>query len=91
MATPLQHIKPNGQPTEDRPRTVLAAKSVDLALITYIDDRGQQQTQLGVVGDNNVHLLESRVLGISKSTTPQGVASEWLSKGVFEKMGKKKA
>ena len=75
---------------EDKPRTVLGAKIVEVALVTYLDERGQQQTQLAVVGDNNVHLLESRQFGISKNTTPQGVASEWLTKGIFEKLGRSK-
>lgn len=73
---------------ETKPRTVLGAKLVKLALVTYLDERGEQQTQLAIVGENNVHLLESRQFGISRSTNPQGVATEWLSNGVFEKLGK---
>ena len=67
---------------------MLGAKLVDFALITYLDEQNQQVTQLAVVGDNHVHLVESRSLGVSKSTTPQGVASDWIVKGVFEKLGK---
>lgn len=70
-------------------KRVVAAKVVELALVTYIDEYNVQQVQLAVVGDNQVHLLESRGLGLSKNTTPQGTASEWLRKGLFEALGKK--
>ena len=88
MSLPFQQIQPNGQPQPNGPRTVLGAKVVEFALVTYMDESNQQQTQLAIVGDNHVHLIESRGLGISKSTTPQGVASDWLVKGVFEKLGR---
>lgn len=71
------------------PKTVTAAKVVELALVTYQDDSNQQQVQLAVVGDNTVHLLESRQLGISRTTTPQGIASEWLKDGIFKALGRK--
>jgi hypothetical protein len=86
MATPLQ-MKTN-EPLE--PRKVQGAKRVDLALVTYTDESNVQQTQLAIIGDNNVHLLEGRTLGFSKNTTPQGNASEWLKKGIFEKLGIKR-
>lgn len=70
------------------PRTVTAAKVVDLVLVTYQDEYNQQQVQLGVMGENTIHLLESRQLGVSKSTTPQGVASQWLRDGVFKMLGR---
>lgn len=71
------------------PRTVLGAKVVELVLVTYRDEYNQQQVQLGVLGENTIHLLESRQLGISKSTTPQGVATAWLKEGVFKALGRK--
>lgn len=71
-------------------KTVTAAKHVDLALVSYHDENDQLVTQLAVVGDNEVHLLESRGLGISKTTTRQGPASAWLSEGVMKILGKKK-
>jgi hypothetical protein len=83
MATPLQ-MKTNA-PTE--PRKVLAAKRVELALVTYTDETNTQQTQLAVIGENTVHLIEGRALGFSKNTTPQGTASDWIKKGIFEKLG----
>lgn len=86
MATPLQ--MPKNTMTE--PRKVIAAKRVDLALVTYTDETNTQQVQLAVVGDNNVHLLEGRAMGLSRSTTPQGNASEWLKNGILEKLGAKK-
>ncbi len=76
---PIEHVG-------NKPRTVLAAKKVDVALVSYVDEAGHTKTQLAVVGDNTVHLIESRTLGISKETTPQGTASEWLKKGVLEKI-----
>lgn len=82
MATPLQPKK--NEPLS--PRTVIAAKRVDLALVTYTDESNTQFTQLAVVGENNIHLIEGRALGFSKNTTPQGSASEWLKKAIFEKL-----
>lgn len=70
------------------PKTVIAAKPVELALVTYTDETNTQQTQLAVIGENNVHLIEGRALGFSKNTTPQGSASEWLRKGIFAKLGR---
>ena len=81
MATQLQT-----QPNMTEPRKVLGAKVVELALVTYTDETNTQHTQLAVIGDNNVHLIEGRALGFSKNTTPQGTASEWLKKGIFEKL-----
>lgn len=69
-----------------KPGTVIAAKKVDLALVSYVDESGRVLTQLAIVGDNTVHLLESRHFGVSKETTPQGIAHEWLKNGVLEKM-----
>lgn len=76
------------QQTIPEPRTVISAKSVELVLVTYIDESNQQQTQLAVVGEKNVHLLESRHLGFSKNTTPQGMGTTWIRDGIFEKLGK---
>lgn len=61
-----------------------------LALVSYADDSGVVYTQLAVIGENNVNLLESRSLGISQNTTPQGKASKWLSDAILEKMKGKK-
>lgn len=74
----------SSSPTE--PRKVLGAKRVELALVTYTDDSNVQHTQLAVVGENTIHLLEGRSMGFSKSTTPFGTASDWLKKGIFEKL-----
>ena len=86
MALPLQ-VKTSQQSSERLlPRTVVAVKRVELALIHYTDESGIQQTQLAVVGDNNIHLLSGRTFGISDTTTSQGPASDWLRKAVFEKL-----
>lgn len=71
------------------PKTVLSAKTVEMALISYIDENGQEVTQLGVVGDNTIHLLESRSLGINKNQTRQGTASDWLRDAAFKLLGRK--
>jgi hypothetical protein len=87
MAEPLmpqEEVLPGRKPA----RTVLAAKIVDLALVGVGDERGVQITQLAVVGDSKVHLLEGREMGFSRVATPQGVAADWLRNGVFEKLGK---
>lgn len=60
------------------------------ALVSYVDEAGQVVTQLAIIGDNNVNLLESRNLGLSKTTTPQGKASKWLTEGVLATVKKAK-
>lgn len=92
MATPLDTMtRPQDGPKErPAPRTVQGAKPVDIVLLTYTDDRGMQHTQLAAVGDNQVHLINGRTLGFSKSDTPQGQANPWLRDAVFEKLGRKK-
>lgn len=82
MATPLQAKAK--MMDSDQPRTLIGAKKVELAIITFNDESNVRHTQLAVVGENTVHLLESRTLGVSKSTTPQGMASEWLAKAVLK-------
>lgn len=71
------------------PKTVLTAKSVDLALVSYADETGFIRTQLAVIGENNVHLIDGRPLGISKESTPQGIANAWLRDGIMVKLGRK--
>lgn len=89
MAVPLQ-VKPVVQnQAETKPQTVASAKEVSLAIVTYADEYGVQQTQLAVVGENNVHMLEGRSMGFSKNTTPQGQAKEWLRDGIFKALGRK--
>lgn len=68
-------------PTEN---ALLGAKKVDLALVSYLDSQGVTQTQLAVVGENKVHLLEARGMGMSKNTTPQGLAQPWLAEAIIE-------
>lgn len=87
MSAPLP---PGTRPQPQEPRKVIAAKAVELALISYTDDAGQLQTQLAIVGDSRVHLLESRSLGISETLTSQGLANKWLSEGIFKILNGKK-
>lgn len=74
------------------PGTVSGAKIVQLALVTYVDDSGQEVVQLVMVGDSNVHLLDSKISGISRTTSPVGPAKSWLREGILKllKKGKKK-
>lgn len=79
---------PPGTPAKQHypPKTVIAVQPVTMALVQYTDDSGREISQLALVGDNNVHLLESRELGLSQERTPQGRANSWLSEGVFTKI-----
>lgn len=86
MATPLSR-QPNETP---EPRTVQSAKRVELALIEFTDEAGQQHTTVGLIGDNNVRLLDARAMGVVRVGTPVGNANEWLKKGIFELLEKKK-
>jgi hypothetical protein len=76
------------QKSPAEPRTVVEAKVVELALVTYVDEYNQPVTQLVLVGANNVNLLESRSLGIGRQTTPQGLANPWLRDGIMKKLGR---
>ena len=42
------------------PKTVVEAKLISIALVKYVDVEGVEQVQLALVGDNTVHLLNSR-------------------------------
>jgi hypothetical protein len=90
MASPLDAMmETQGTKGRPNPKTVLAVKGVDLVLVTYTDDSGQQYTQLAVAGDQNVHLIDGKMLGFNRTTTPQGQANNWLRDGIFEKLGRK--
>ena len=73
------------------PRTVLSAKTVELAIVSYTDVEGMERTQLCVVGDKTVLMLDSKGLGISNRGEPSGVAAPWLRDALFIKMGKQPA
>lgn len=81
---------PQNPPQQAKPQTVLGVQKVSLALVSYADESGTIITQLAVVGDSNVNMLESRTLGFSKSTTPQGKASKWLTDGILSLLAKGK-
>lgn len=76
-------------PLEKLPKSVVAVKEVSLVVVEYIDAEGAEQKQFCIVGDSNVHLLSGRQLGFS-NTVAQGPGSDWLTKGIFEKLGRKK-
>lgn len=84
-----QSLNPQSPTERPEPNTVVGAKTVELALISYTDPRGILQTGLAVVGDSKVQLLDAQALGLTKGKGPVGLAAEWLRKGIFEKLGRK--
>lgn len=84
----MPDVSPNPQ-SRPPPKTVVGAKSVDLVLLTYTDDNGNQFTQPALVGDKHVHLIDGRLFGVSRTQTPQGQASTWLRDALFAKLGRK--
>jgi hypothetical protein len=89
MPTLDEMTEQQGKKERPPPRTVLGAKGVDLVLVTYTDDRGTQYTQLCIVGDNQVHLMNGRTAGITRGDTPQGLANPWLRDAIMKKLGRK--
>lgn len=67
----------------------MTVKEVSFAVVEYIDAEGVEQKQFCIVGDSNIHLLNGRQMGFS-NTVAQGPGSDWLTKGIFEKLGRKK-
>lgn len=68
------------------PKTVISAKRVEIALVSYMDETGRQVTQLALVGENNIHMLDNKEIGFLKDPSPRGLASPWLRDGVLEKL-----
>jgi hypothetical protein len=89
MATPLKLPQQSPLTQNLTPRTVLGVQPVTLALVNYIDESAQSVTQLAIIGENTVHLLESRALGFTKNSTPFGRATKWLFDGVKGILGAK--
>lgn len=89
METQMPKVPPGVKPRGEA-RTVVAAKPVELVMVSYYDEYGVGHTQLAVVGDNNVHLLDGKATGFSQTATPHGLGSDWLTKGVFSTLKKKK-
>jgi len=73
---------------ETKPNSVLSAKAVDLALVSYTDPNGEVQTQFAIVGAQNVVLLDSSKLGVGQVRTPAGSATGWLKDGILKAMGR---
>ena len=70
------------------PRTVQSAKLVDLAIVSYTDNDGTQHSQLFVIGDKTVIMLDGRSLGYSTRPEPSGIAGRWLRDEVLKALGK---
>jgi hypothetical protein len=71
-----------------KPRTVQSAKLVDLALVSYTDPDGAEHSQLAVVGEKTVIMLDGRGLGYSVRPDPSGVASAWLRDEILKALNK---
>lgn len=87
----MPDVTPQTRTERPQPKTVLAAKAVDLLLVTYTDDDGRQYTQLAIAGDKQVHMMDGRLFGVSRSQTPQGPANSWLRDAIFKVLGRKVA
>lgn len=74
--------------TQSPPRTVQSAKLVDLAIVSYTDNEGMQHSQLFVVGDKTLIMLDGRSLGYSTRPEPAGIAARWLRDAVLQSLGK---
>jgi hypothetical protein len=59
------------------PRRVKAAKFVNLAMVEWVDDDGVSHTSFAAVGDNNIQLIDPKVVGL---------AGPWLKSEVFAKL-----
>lgn len=79
-------LNPLQSRSRSEPKTVLGAAKVNLALVAWCDEDGQEYVQLAVVGKNNVTMLDTRSLGFGKIRTPAGEARAWLRDGIFEKL-----
>lgn len=87
----MQTVKGNMQdPLDLKPKTLLAAKEVKLAMIEYVGPRSEKIIQLAVVGDKRVFLLDSRELGFNRDTVPTGDAAQWLAEAVISKLNESK-
>ena len=62
---------------------------MDLALVSYVDQNGNEVTQFAIVGDNTVVLIDRKEMGIAgQERTPSGFATGWLRDGILVKMGR---
>ena len=76
----------SNQPPKQRSLTGIS--KVNLALVSWIDESGNTNNQLAVVGKNNVHLLDTRTVGFGKERVPAGRAEDWLKKEIIEAFAK---
>lgn len=70
-----------------KPKTVVDAAEVKLALVTYVGPNGAEITQPVLVGRKNAHLLDAKAFGFGKVATPVGPAQDWLRDEIFKKLG----
>lgn len=68
---------------------VLTVRPVQLAFVSYLDNRGQKQAGLALVGQEQVRLINMRRLGLSLMDTQEGGVNEWFRDQVFEGLKEK--
>jgi hypothetical protein len=69
------------------PKTLLSAKRVDLRILNYNDADGREHTQLAVIGDNNVLLLDGKATGLDPRDGAK-LAERWLKDQIDKATGK---
>lgn len=63
--------------------TVQSVQKVGLAVVSFTDQENQGHTQLMVIGDNTVLMLDGRALGYSTRPEPAGIANKLLAEAVI--------
>jgi len=70
-----------------KPRTVKSVKKLDLVVVSYDDQNGNEVSQFAFTGDNNIVLLNTQaLLGIGQKT-PAGFATGWLREQMLSMLG----
>jgi hypothetical protein len=84
----MQSKNPPSPPTPagKRKNVVLTARPVDLVFVTYLDQNGETKSTLVALGRNAGCVFEGRDLGLSRSSTGQGLAHDWLIAGIKQKI-----
>lgn len=91
MAT--TQIRPEPEAKKEKllaPKTVAAVKLVNMALVSYINENGEEITQLALIGDEKVQLLNNQDFNLGTVKTSKGPANDWLVRGIMEKLGRAK-
>jgi hypothetical protein len=57
---------------------VLSVRPVKLAMVTYLNDKGDKVSSMALVGQNEVRLVNMRRFGLSKIDTEEGQVNDWF-------------